>query len=91
MDADALQAAFGAYRGVAVATYSEGFLADANGVDLLEALINQLEIRKLEISGDSLMGWSYSDYYAADADGALAAIRLAVAAVQAGIAFLNGS
>lgn len=37
------------------------------------------------------MGWSYYDYYSADADDALAAIRLAVAAVQAGIASLNGS
>lgn len=44
-DADALQAAFGGYRDVAVATYSEGFRADANGVDLLEALIDQLRIR----------------------------------------------
>ena len=88
-DAEALHAAFGAYYDIAVATYSEGFDLGASGVQLLQVLIEQLEIRELKISGDGVMGWSYYDYYAADPDSSLTAIRNAVAAIRTGMTALN--
>ena len=73
---------FGEWALVAKHAYAEGFTRYGCARDLLLALRQKSGIRYIRVAGDSVMGWAYTDFFAADPARALEEVRTAAAAIQ---------
>jgi hypothetical protein len=88
---EAVEAAFGEWAQVAARAYDDGFTHPGYARDLLLALLRRCGIRYITVAGESLMGWSYTDYFVSDPKRALDEIRAAASAIHDGMGRLKHS
>ena len=83
--------AFGEWAPLAKRAYSEGFTNYGDPFELLLGLRRTSRIRYVTIDGTSVMGWSYTDFFAENATQALEDIRIASVAILEGVTRLQKS
>jgi hypothetical protein len=84
-----IREAFGDLARVAMHTYEDGFTQWGSAYGFLQGLRRQCGIRYITIGGTSVMGWSYTDFFANAPDKAVAEVQAATSTIRDGMQCLQ--